>query len=56
MMVDLAWNFGQFPNLNSMVTQIAEFGPLNSKWAIPNPNSYIQTTQKNWEYELPLNL
>jgi hypothetical protein len=45
-MVDLARNFGQFPNLNSMTTQTAEFGPLNSKWAIPSLNSYIQTGTK----------
>jgi hypothetical protein len=29
-----------------MAIQTAEFGPLNSKWAIPSPSSYIQTGTK----------
>jgi hypothetical protein len=29
-----------------MATQTSEFGPLNSKWAILSPNSYIQTDNK----------
>jgi hypothetical protein len=45
-MVDLTRNFSQFSHSNSMAIQTAEFGPLNSKWAIPSPNSYIQTGTK----------
>jgi hypothetical protein len=47
--MDLARNFSQFPHSNSMTIQTAEFGTLNSKWAILRPNSYIQTGTK-WKF------